>query len=162
MYCWSYANAWCRLQQKVDQMQGVRGPLFVSIGNQEKLVTFLELNPQVPRDVLFADNLEFNAYDAVGFGKFTDLSEKDKKDIKLRKPDISLRTWWTYLSNVVKLSPIEKGKSGIPEGVLRLGGTFVVKGDDVVYQWNDKIPGDYPEPEDVVHFIEEQLGGFSA
>ena len=143
-------------------MQGVRGPLFVSIGNQEKLVTFLELNPQVPRDVLFADNLEFNAYNSVGFGKFTDLSEKDKKDIKLRKPDISLRTWWTYLSNVVKLSPIEKGKSGIPEGVLRLGGTFVVQGDDVVYQWNDKIPGDYPEPEDVVRFIEEQLGGFSA
>ena len=138
-------------------MKGVKGPLFVSIGDQKKLATFLELNPEVPRGVVLVDDYDFKAYNAVGFGKFTDLSEQDKKDIKIRKPEISLKTWWKYLSNVIRLSPIDKDKPGIPEGVLRLGGTFVIQGDAIVYQWNDKIPGDHPEPEDVLRFIEEKL-----
>jgi len=33
---------------------------------------------------------------------------------------------------------------------LRTGGTFVVQGDDVVYQWTDTIPGNHPVIEDVV------------
>jgi hypothetical protein len=138
-------------------MKGVKGPLFVSIGDQKKLETFLELNPEIPRDTVFGDDYDFQAYNAVGFGKFTDLSEKDKKDITMRKPEISLKTWWKYLTNVIKLSPIDRDNPGIPEGVLRLGGTFVIQGDDVVYQWNDKIPGDHPEPEDVLRFIEEKM-----
>jgi len=136
---------------------GVKGPLFVSIGDKEKLETFLELNPEIPRDVVFGDDFNFNAYNAAGFGKFTELSDEDKKTVKMRKPEIGLGTWWKYLTNVMKLSPIDKDKPGIPEGVLRLGGTFVVQGDDIVYQWNDKIPGDHPEPEDVLRFIEEKM-----
>ena len=138
-------------------MKGVKGPLFVSIGDQKKLETFLELNPDVPRDTVFVDDYDFKAYKAVGFGKFTDLSAKDRKDLTIRKPDISLKTWWKYLKNVIKLSPIDKDKPGIPVGVLRVGGTFVIQGDDVVYQWNDKIPGDHPEPEDVLRFVEEKM-----
>jgi hypothetical protein len=38
----------------------------------------------------------------------------------------------------------------VPEGVLRLGGTFVVKGDKVLYQWNDRLPGDHPDIQEVL------------
>ena len=38
----------------------------------------------------------------------------------------------------------------VPEGVLYTGGTFVVQGDNVVYQWTDTIPGNHPVIEDVV------------
>jgi len=61
--------------------------------------------------------------------------------------------WWKYFTNVVKISPIPKDggmKLGdVPEGVLRLGGTFVIKDDDVVYQWSDRLPGDHPVVQDV-------------
>ena len=40
--------------------------------------------------------------------------------------------------------------TNLPEGGLRNGGTLVVKGDDVVYQWSDKIPSDVPDVEDVL------------
>mmetsp|Transcript_36640 Transcript_36640/g.85634 ORF Transcript_36640/g.85634 Transcript_36640/m.85634 type:complete len:85 (-) Transcript_36640:283-537(-) len=56
-----------------------------------------------------------------------------------------------YFGNVMRVSPIPEGmKFGeVPEGVLRLGGTFVVRGDDVAYQWNDRLPGDHPDLEEV-------------
>jgi len=59
--------------------------------------------------------------------------------------------WWKYITNVGKLSPIPNDmKFGdIPEGVLRLGGTFVIKDDEVLYQWSDRLPGDHPIIKDV-------------
>jgi hypothetical protein len=41
--------------------------------------------------------------------------------------------WWAYASNVMKLSPVDvkNMKAEVPEGVLRLGGTFVLDGDQV-------------------------------
>ena len=109
----------------------------------------------MPRRSVFVDDYSFGAYNAVGFGKFTDLSEEDKKDVKVRQPELDggFGSWWKYLTNVMSLSPIDKENPGIPEGVLRLGGTFVVQGDNIVYQWSDRIPGDHPEPEDVLAFI---------
>ena len=38
----------------------------------------------------------------------------------------------------------------IPEGVLRLGGTFVVSGNDIVYRWSDRLPGDHPDIQQVL------------
>lgn len=38
----------------------------------------------------------------------------------------------------------------IPEGVLWTGGTFVVQGDEVIYQWTDTLPGNHPVIEDVI------------
>lgn len=128
----------------------------MSIGDEEKLNTFLELNPSVPRSQMFVDGYDFDAYKAVGFGSFGMDQPVDTKDIQMTAPEMGgFGGWWKYLSNVMSLSPVEPGKSGIPEGVKRLGGTFVVKGDDVIYQWNDKVPGDHPYLNDVMKVVEE-------
>ena len=133
------------------------GPIFVSIGDAEKLSKFLELNPFIPRDKAFVDDMkDFKAYEAVGFGRFDETDKEELKSLALSAPDLGgFGGWWKYMSNVMSLSPVPKDmKFGeIPEGVLRLGGTFVVEGQDIIYQWNDKIPGDHPNPEDVLKVL---------
>ena len=54
---------------------------------------------------------------------------------------------------MVSVSPApsaEVSSEQVLESVMRLGGTFVIKGDEVVYQWNDFIPGDTPDLQDVL------------
>ena len=47
----------------------VVGPVFITVGDQEKLLKFLELNPKVPRSLAFVDDTEdFEAYAKTGFG----------------------------------------------------------------------------------------------
>lgn len=132
------------------------GLAFISLGDSSKLKSFLDLNPDVPRQLCFVDDSrEFLAYEAAGFGKIG--SEAMPKS-GLRPPGLSLSQWFKYLINVLKLSPIRKdAKLGeFPEGVLRLGGTFVLKGEEVVYKHSDRIPGDYPNVEDVIKAAEVQ------
>ena len=132
------------------------GPIFISIGDSEKLSKFMELNPAVPPQQMFVDDYEFNVYKNVGFGSMKDLENKDLKNIKLAAPKLGgFGGWWKYFSNVASISPIEPGKAGIPEGVLRLGGTIVVKGDELLYLWKDEVPGSTPDLEDVMAFIEQ-------
>lgn len=38
----------------------------------------------------------------------------------------------------------------VPEGVLWTGGTFVVQGSEVLYQWTDTVPGNHPVIDDVL------------
>ena len=54
------------------------------------------------------------------------------------------------LTNVAAVAPIRKDKpmTGVPEGVLRLGGTFVLDGDDVNYAHAEELPGTSPEVDD--------------
>jgi hypothetical protein len=124
------------------------------------LQKFLELNPNIPPSRVFVDGYDFEAYKAVGFGSFGDNGGNREaiKNIKMRAPNLGggLKTWWQYLTNVMALSPVEKGKetSGIPEGVKRLGGTIVVSGDDIVYKWSDRIPGDTPSIADVMDIVQ--------
>ena len=59
-----------------------------------------------------------------------------------------------YLSNVASISPIEPGKQGIPEGVLRLGGTFIINKDEILYLWKDVVPGNTPDLDEVMKLIE--------
>ena len=43
--------------------------MFITVGDQEKLLKFLELNPRVPRSLSFVDDTEdFEAYAKTGFG----------------------------------------------------------------------------------------------
>lgn len=143
-----------QLQPRIKARNAV-GPLFVSIGTAEKLATFLELNPNVPSSQIFVDNYQFNAYKTAGFGKLGD--ESDVGDIQMNAPKLGgMGGWWKYMTNVVKLAPIEEGKSGLPEGVLRLGGTFVIDGDDVLYQHSDSVPGDHPDLEAVMAVVENK------
>mmetsp|Transcript_7779 Transcript_7779/g.14669 ORF Transcript_7779/g.14669 Transcript_7779/m.14669 type:complete len:112 (-) Transcript_7779:253-588(-) len=96
---------------------------------------------------MFVDDYTFDAYKAVGFKSFTEVDKDVVKEVKMTAPDLSWKQWMGYFGNVGKISPIPKDmKFGqVPEGVLRLGGTFVVDGDNILYQWNDRVPGDHPD-----------------
>jgi len=119
---------------------------------------FLEQNPGVDRDSMFVDDYEFGAYKAVGFQSFTDVDKETVKNVKITAPDLGFGQWMSYAGNVMKLSPVDGVKFGeIPEGVLRLGGTFVVRGDDVKYQWSDRIPGDHPDIEEVLEIAQREV-----
>jgi len=98
------------------------------------------------------DDYDFDAYKAVGFGEVFDADEETKKNYKPAAPDLTFGEFWKYLTNVNKLSPIPKDlKFGdVPKGVLMVGGTFVVNGEDIIYQWNDQIPGNHPVVSDVL------------
>lgn len=135
----------------------INGPIFVSIGDTEKLEEFLSKNPKIPRDSMFVDDYSFEAYKSVGFQSFLDTDKEAVKDVKMAAPDLSFSQWMSYFGSVMKVSPIPSDmKFGdVPEGVLRLGGTFVVSGDDVVYQWSDRIPGDHPDIQQVLDEAKE-------
>lgn len=125
--------------------------VFVSIGDAEKLRAFLDVNPDVPPGQAFVDGYDREAYAAMGLELFTETDPEVAKDAakSISAPDLGgLRGWWDYARNVVKLAPVEKDKlklfgggGGVPEGVLQLGATFVVKDDRVVYAWKDPVPG---------------------
>jgi hypothetical protein len=152
VYCWSYAKDWCALQQEVEAA-GAVGPIFVSIGNEAKLNKFLELNPCVARDQIFVDDLSMGAYDAVGFGPMDFTSGSLPKDFKLKSPEIGgFGSWMKYFGNMMDLTPVDTKTKNF-EGALRLGGTFVVDGDEVIYQWSDRVPGDTPELGEVMKFV---------
>ena len=122
-----------------------------------KLSKFLELNPAIPPESMFVDNYDFDAYQNVGFGTMKDLDGAEVKDLKLTAPKMrGFAGWWKYLSNVAAISPIEPGKAGIPEGVLRLGGTFVINNDAIIYSWKDIVPGDTPNLDEVMKLIENK------
>ena len=129
------------------------GPLFVSIGDNKKLKKFLQLNKNVPKDQAFVDDYELQAYNSIGL-KNMEFGQDMPSDLKMKAPELGgLRGWWKYMTNVMELSPIEEGSKEFPEGVKRLGGTFVIDGDEVLYQWNDRVPGDTPDLEEVMGFI---------
>ena len=112
---------------------------------------FLENNPKIPKDLMLVDDYNFNAFNSVGFGKIGENAELAVKGTKnLKAPNLTFGRFFSYLKNVSKLAPIPKDVKGIPEGVLRLGGTFGVNGDDVVYLYEDGVPGDHPNPADVL------------
>lgn len=126
--------------------------MFISIGDASKLNTFVDANDWMPRDKMFVDDYSFDAYKAAGFGRFDKVDKEAVKDIKLTAPNLEFREWMNYFSNVGKVSPIPKDmKFGeTPEGVLWTGGTFVIQGNTILYQWTDTVPGNHPMVEGVV------------
>ncbi|KAL3786522.1 hypothetical protein ACHAWO_000499 [Cyclotella atomus] len=125
---------------------GIRGPTFVSIGDAEKLNAFLDANPWIDRQQMFVDDYSFDVYKAAGFTRFDQVDKEKAKSVKMTAPDLKFGEWMTYFGTVGKVSPIPKDmKFGeVPEGVLWTGGTFVVQGNEVLYQWTDTVPGNHP------------------
>eukprot|EP00977_Amphora_coffeiformis_P000653 scaffold143_cov154-Amphora_coffeaeformis.AAC.5 len=128
------------------------------MGNTDKLNKFLELNPTVPRDQVFVDDYNLKAYTAAGFGKL-EMGSKLPEGVSLQPPRLGgFGGWWKYLKNVVSVSPVPSDtvtSKQVVESVSVLGGTFIVKGEDVIYQWNDVIPGDTPDLEKVLAIVQE-------
>ena len=130
----------------------------MSIGDKEKLGKFLNLNPAVPRELAFVDGYELEAYAAAGFGSFGQGATPDATKAATRNmkpPGFGTKQWWSYLTNVASLSPIPTGlKFGeVPQGVLRLGGTFLVREDEVIFAHSDKIPGDHPNIDTIMKLV---------
>ena len=43
----------------------------------------------------------------------------------------------------------------MPEGVLQLGGTLVVRGNEILYLHADAVPGDTPDLAEVLRVLQE-------
>jgi hypothetical protein len=117
--------------------------LFVSL-------VFLQLNPAIPRDQVFVDcSSDRDAYKTAGF----ELLGPAAKGVKLTAPALGgVSGWFKYVTNMIRLSPTTQhhtdgtiGSGRIPEGVLQLGGTFIIDGDEIVYHWSDAVPGNHPD-----------------
>lgn len=109
----------------------------------------------------FVDDYTFGAYAAAGFGRF---DEQDKEVAKeatksMTAPELGWKGAWDYATTVMKVSPIPEDLpfGQIPEGVLRLGGTFVINGNEIVYRWSDRLPGDHPDINKVINIAEESV-----
>jgi len=141
----------------------IAGPIFISIGDEEKLSAFLDKNPKVPIEQALVDDYDFGAYKAAGFGRLedTDKDEAKKALNSMTAPELGggIKGWVDYFTTVMKVSPVPKNmKFGeIPEGVIRLGGTFVVSGEKILYQWSDRVPGDHPDIKEVFAIAEESI-----
>ena len=159
MYCWSYAAQWHAFQQREGIPQDVVGPIFISIGSPEKLETFLQLNPTVPRNNILVDDYDHKLYKQLGFSRFDELKNDQAGDIKFKKliPNLGIASLFSYATRFIDMVPTEGDLNWrqLPEGGLRNGGTLVVKKDDVIYQWSDKVPSDVPDITDVVNVAKD-------
>eukprot|EP00439_Symbiodinium_sp_Y106_P080132 s833_g18.t2 len=110
-----------------------------------QLNDFLDQLPEVPRNKVFVDDSAgYQAYSAMNFGR---LGSKPVEGVSLEAPDLGgVDGLFRYFSKMTSLAPQQRDSSGVPEGVLLLGGTFVVRSAEVAYAWADRIPGDYPRP----------------
>jgi len=135
---------------------GINGPIFISIGNAEKLQTFLYLNPNVPREQILVDDYDHKLYKELGFSRFDQVSFDEVQEIEAKKIfqlfKLGIGNLWNYAMRALEMAPLEGNVNwlDLPEGGLRNGGTLVVKGDNVIYQWRDTIPSDVPKVEDVL------------
>jgi len=132
----------------------------VSIGEPEKLIKFLEMNPKVSEDKIFMDDYNFKAYDHLGFQKFGLDQDFFANLNRVQFPKLrGLIKWWQYFTSIPTIAPFEEGKYGVPEGGLKLGGTYIVRDSDVLYEWRDKLPGDLPDPKDVMTKLRQIVTG---
>jgi hypothetical protein len=138
----------------VCQKEGIK-TCFISIGEGDQLRTFLEKNPLLPPEMLLVDDYSFESYKKVGLTTLLEAKAGPERMSKMKAPQLSGSQWLSYLGSAGKLAPIPKDlKFGqIPEGVTRLGGTYGLKGRNVVYVYEDATPADYPDPEVVIEAL---------
>ena len=160
-WCWSYVQYWEEeLQKQRNRDKKIVGPIYVSIGDPDRLNGFLEKHPYIPRDTMFVDGYDFSAYKEAGFGRFDEKPKEitDKAEAKPLRFG-GLGGWWTFLSNFMQLAPVTEDmkfpEMFTPPGLFWVGGTFVVRGDDIIYRWDDRISGDHPEASEVLAIAQD-------
>lgn len=141
----------------------MNGPVFISIGTPEKLETFLELNPSVPRSSILIDDYNHGLYKNLGFSRFDEVSIDQASEISgkklLRFFNLGAGNLWNYATRALEMAPLEGSVNwtDLPEGGLRNGGTLVVKGDNFIYQWSDTIPSGVPDISDVINIAKNAV-----
>ena len=161
-HCWSYVHAWSKLQEEMsnDDNLNINGPIFVSIGDPDRLQDFLDKNPSVNPDQMFVDGYDFAAFKEAGFGRFDQKPEELTTGVEPKPIELGgAKGWWTFLSSFMQLAPVTEDMQFpemlSPEGLLWVGGTFVIRNDNVVYRWNDRISGDHPEASDILEIAKQ-------
>ena len=134
---------------------GVAGPLFISVGRPDQLAKFLEINPELAQaKALIDDSPTFEGYKSAGFNYL--MGDKELEEVPDFKPPktMGMGKWFSYLKNVMTLSPIPEDKSGmkrdVPPGVKVLGGTYAIDENQVKFSHQDAVPGATPEIEAVL------------
>ncbi len=98
----------CSIQPQLEGA-GISGPIFVSIGDADKLNTFLDANEWMGRDRMFVEDYSFDAYRAAGFGRFDRVDRETVKNVKMTAPELGgFRGWMNYFSIVGKVPPVPK------------------------------------------------------
>lgn len=101
---------------------------------------------------MFIDTPSFDAYKSMGLGKMFKDKEKTLKGSKnFKAPGLSFSGWRDYFSSVGKFVKYEDEKYML-EVVTQLGATFAVDGDNVVFAYDEGIPGDDPAPSVVIDY----------
>ena len=102
------------------------------------------------------DDYNHELYKQLGFSRFDELSKNEATKINATKlisfSGLGIPSLFNYATRFGDMVPIEGSVdwNNLPESGLRNGGTVVVKGDDVIYQYSDLIPSDVPNVADVV------------
>jgi hypothetical protein len=153
-WCWSYVHQWKLVQHEMVEA-GIEGPIFVSIGDPDRLNTFLSKNPELPSDKFFVDGYDFAAFKEAGFGRFDEKPKSITANVKAKPAAFGgPKGWWIFLTSFIPLAPVTPDmkfpEKLTPEGLFWVGGTFVVAGDDITYRWDDRISGDHPDAIDVL------------
>lgn len=117
----------------------------------------MEKNPNIPKESILVDDYEHLLYKNLGFDRFDEnlgqkISKVDKVKLLGFFQHLKLGRLWQYAFNFLDLAPVEDAVNwlDLPEGGLRNGGTLIVKGEGIIYQWSDSIPSDVPDVDDVI------------
>ena len=126
---------------------GIQGPAFITIGEADQLKIFLENNPKVPKELIFVDETSLQAYNAMGLGQIFENKEKTAKGgLKFKPPRLGgFGEWKKYLLNVGRVTPRGSTNQEIIKKVSKLGATYGVSGDKIVYTYEEGVPGDNPD-----------------
>lgn len=92
--------------------KGIKGPTFISIGDVEKLKTFLDANPWMDKEKMFVDDYSFDVYKAAGFTRFDQVEKEKAKSVKMTAPNLKFSEWMTYFGTVGKVSPSKLQRLG--------------------------------------------------
>ena len=96
---------------------------------------------------MLVDGYNFEAYKAAGYGNLGWSAAKlvtEKRTIKM--PNFTPEQRNDYSTSIGRLNPLFTA----PETVLRLGGTIAVQRDEIVFNYSDCVPGDHPDPNEVL------------
>ena len=163
-WCWSYARAWTQLKEEIEGMEDVTGPVFISIGDPDRLNVFLSKNTEIMPQQIFVDGYDFAAYKNAGFIRMDEQPEEIQTTIKGNPWDLGgMQEWWAFLTTFMGLAPYTEdmpmSEKFNPEGLLWSGGTFVVRGTEIVYRRDELVSGDNPDPRDVLAIAKEAAAG---
>jgi hypothetical protein len=89
----------------------------------------------------------------MGLGKLFENKELTKKGGKnFKAPSLSFSEWKDYVTSIGKVTTQD------PEYLLQLGASYAVNGKDILYFYEEGVPGDSPDPLSVINMLTGNIG----